>query len=478
MTKQRKFMPLLLGVLVVCLGLGGFLIYQNQFTTVGQTRYEKDITAIDLSCTPVEDLTQLQAFPGLEQIDLRGTGLTAEEFDTVKSWFPKAEILWDVPFQGQYFPMDTRNLAITSLTEADLAALAYFPLLEEVSAESCPDYVLLDTLRRQRSDLKITYRVPVAGTEYSYDVTDLTLPGESVEELFDVLPCLPELKTVELTAPLAPVDRILALREAFPEITFSWHLELAGIPVDEFTESLDLTGIPLTVEEMDAVLPYLLNLTYVDMTDCGISNEEMDALNRRYENIKIVWTVVLGDSYRIRTDATFFHPVQFNYYPKDNELYNLRYCTDIIMVDVGHMPIDNCDFVAYMPHLKYLILAETQVHDLTPLTGLTELVYLELFIMRIDDFSPLLTLTSLEDLNLHYTDGDVDIIAQMTWLKNLWWNNVDYKRLTREEQEMLREAIPGCNFDFTSPSSTGGKWRELPNYYAQRDAAGTYYMFG
>jgi hypothetical protein len=239
-----------------------------------------------------------------------------------------------------------------------------------------------------------------------------------------------------------------------------------------------LTGIPMTVEEMDAVLPYLLNLTYVDMTDCGISNEEMEALNNRYEDIKIVWTVILGKNYRMRTDATFFHPVQFNYYPKGDELYNLRYCHDIIMLDVGHMPINNCEFVAFMPHLKYLILAESGVHDLTPLTGLKELVFLELFIMQIDDLSPLVTLTALEDLNLHYTSGDPNIIAQMTWLKNLWWNHVDHLHLTWAQMQMLREAIPGCNFDFECGSSTGGIWRTLPNYYAQRDAAGTYYMHG
>jgi pyruvate,orthophosphate dikinase len=70
------------------------------------------------------------------------------------------------------------------------------------------------------------------------------------------------------------------------------------------------------------------------------------------------------------------------------------------------MKIKNCDFVAFMPHLKYLILADTKVTDLTPLTGLKELAFLELFMLDIKDYAPLESLTGLEDLNLYYTFGD------------------------------------------------------------------------
>jgi hypothetical protein len=60
----------------------------------------------------------------------------------------------------------------------------------------------------------------------------------------------------------------------------------------------------------------------------------------------------------------------------------------------------------------------------------------------------------------------------MTWLKNLWWN---YGAGSRA---MLQAALPDCKFNYTSYSSTGGGWRELPNYYAQRDIFGMYYMKG
>lgn len=477
MKKQRKVVWVLVCLaLVICLCVVSFMRYRARFASVGDQRFEKSSEQLDLSGQELKDLEVLQEFPGLKQLDLRGTGLTCEEYDRIRGWFPEAEILWDIPFQGAFLPMDTQELTVVSFGEEDLAALKYFDQLRAIDASECPDYPVLDTLRQQWPELELRYHIPVAGSTYSYTADALTLPGESVEELFAVIPLFSDLQTVALTEPLAPIDRILALREAFPEVTFSWQLELGGIMVDEFTENLDLTGIPMTVEQMDAALPYLLNLNYVDMTDCGISNDEMDALNSRYENIKIVWTVDLGMWYRVKTDITSFMPLKDDFYPFGNDLDNLRYCHDVIAVDIGHRRVTNCDWAAYMPHLKYLIIADTAISDLTPLTGLEELVYLEVFLSPIWDYSPLLTLTGLEDLNLCYTRGDPKIIAQMTWLKNLWWGYWEDIYLDYNMQAMLREAIPDCNFCFVTKSSTGMGWRFLPNYYAQRDIFGMHYM--
>ena len=478
MRKNKRTLGIALLALVL-LGVFAYQRYQAQFARVNQIRYEKTVEEMDLSGQPLNEPEELRVFQNLKKLDLRGTGITASEFEMVKEWLPETEILWDIPFQGQFYPMDTDELTVKSMTEADSAVLGYFGQLKRISAEACPDYMALHELRMARPDLSITYTIPVGNENFSYDVRELVLPGEDTKDLQEMLPYFTELEQVELTAPLAPVEELMTLTAAFPEIAFSWNLELAGLIVNEKTETLDLTGIPMTVEEMDAVLPYLLNLTYVDMTDCGISNEEMDALNRRYENIKIVWTVVVGRSCRVRTDATFFISHVYGFYPVGDDLYNLRYCTDMVAIDLGHRGITNCDFCAFMPKLKYLILAETQVRDITPLTGLTELVYLEMFIMNIDDCTPLLTLTGLEDLNLCYTEADVEIIAQMTWLKNLWWSNSLENALTTAQQQLLRDSIPGCNFMFIPRrSSTGEGWRELPNYYAQRDAMGMYYMRG
>jgi uncharacterized membrane protein YcaP (DUF421 family) len=73
-----------------------------------------------------------QAFPGLKQIDLRSTGLTCEEYETVRAWFPGAQILWDIPFQGEYFDMDTDSLTLTSLEVVLSGVLLKLPFLKRI----------------------------------------------------------------------------------------------------------------------------------------------------------------------------------------------------------------------------------------------------------------------------------------------------------------------------------------------------------
>ena len=213
MKKLRIWIPLILALLV----LTGWLLYQQRFAPIGEARYERTMESVDLSGAPVGDLSQLRAFPNLKQIDLRGTGLDFAEYEQVKQWFPEAEILWDIPFQGEYFDMGTQKLTLSALTQEDIGTLDYFTELTAVSAEECTDYETLDLLRQQRPDLKLNYKVALGDSRYSYDVTELTQPGENVEELFARIPYFPALKAVELAEPLPPVDRLLALREAFPE---------------------------------------------------------------------------------------------------------------------------------------------------------------------------------------------------------------------------------------------------------------------
>jgi hypothetical protein len=127
-----------------------------------------------------------------------------------------------------------------------------------------------------------------------------------------------------------------------------------------------------------------------------------------------------------------------------------------------------------MPKLKYLVLADTRVRDITPLTGLKDLVFVELFLTAVKDYSPLLTCTGLEDLNLCYTHGDPEPVTRITWLKRLWWSG-DWKARAKYG-DTFRENNPDGVFNFTTGSSTGEGWREGKHYYAMRDLIGMSYM--
>ena len=149
-------------------------------------------------------------------------------------------------------------------------------------------------------------------------------------------------------------------------------------------------------------------------------------------------------------------------------------------IDLGHCWISHCEWAREMPNLRYLVLADTYVKDLSPLSGLKKLTYLELFVTPVRDYSPLLGCTGLEDLNLGYTYGDPTPIAQMTWLKNLWWGGIHYVPWVNGQSPaaMLQHGLPDTKVTLYAGSSTGMGWRNLPHYYEMRDKIGMYYMSG
>ena len=477
MTKRKWLILPVLALLIG--GIAGCRIYNARFVTVNGARYEKDI----------------------QFLDLQYQNVSAETYDALCTALPDCEILWTPSFQGAQYPMDTRELTVSSLSAEDILALDHFPHLETIHAEACTDYENLMALSLHRPQCRVLYQIQVNGREYRQDATFARFPNADPELLKTVLPCLPKLERILLTDTLPERAAMEDLQAAFPEIQVCWQLDrFFGLLLDSGNETLDLTDIPLTdtaeleealswlpnvkqvilcgtgltqaqidllmdahpditftfdltfetvtfrtdAEEIDlswikttpsaveALLPYCSNLKKVVMVGCGIDNELMDQLNRRYEDIKFVWQVSVGPKY-VRTDITSFIPFKLYVdYFVEGELDNLKYCTDIVALDLGHQKINTIDFVAYMPNLKYLIIADTQVMDISPLEGLENLEFLEMFLIYSQDYTPLLSLKNLKDLNLAWTYGDYKIIAQMPWLERCWWggkwHNQAYRR--------------------------------------------------
>ena len=187
-------------------------------------------------------------------------------------------------------------------------------------------------------------------------------------------------------------------------------------------------------------------------------------------------TAVECGKLRVRTDDTTFMPTrEREYYFKDSMTENLRYCEDMICVDIGHHPIKDISFVRYMPHLKYLILTDTAVQDISPLENLKELIFLELTFGIVRDYTPLLGCTALEDLNMDqlWYFADPTPLYRMTWLKTLFWQKCSGHIIVK-----LQESLPDTRLDFTgsTSNSAGTGWRNLQNYYDMRDILGMPYM--
>ena len=133
--------------------------------------------------------------------------------------------------------------------------------------------------------------------------------------------------------------------------------------------------------------------------------------------------------------------------------------------------VTNCEWAAYMPHLKYLILADTQITDISPLANLKELLYVELFSLDIQDYSPLLECTALQDLNIGKTFCNIDPILEMTWLDNLWMVFCPTK-----SAYLASQALPDTHIVSGGSATVAGGWRHLQNYFDMRDNLNMPYM--
>ena len=145
----------------------------------------------------------------------------------------------------------------------------------------------------------------------------------------------------------------------------------------------------------------------------------------------------------------------------------------MVCLDVGHMTLTDISFVEFMPNLKYLILAWTEVQYIEPIRSCKNLVFLELDNSCIRDYSPLVDCTALEDLNIGKTFCDITPICEMTWLKNLYMIFGD-----GGDAWTASQALPNTRVVASGNATVGSGWRKLKNYYDMRDCLGVPYMNG
>ena len=482
--KKRKVAIILCAVAVLA-GIAAKIGYDwydgHTYTVIGGEKLRRDVTVLDCSGKPAAELEKIKELTALEKLDVRNTGLTAEQYDELRSALPNCDILWSVPFQDGYLDMNTESLSVAGMSETDVEQLSYLENLREVDVTGCQDYALLEKLRASRTDLDVHYTVLLGEGEYSCQVAELELENADPEQLTAALPYLKNLTRVAFVGQAPENDQIHAWMTAYPEVTFVWDFEVCGVSTNSMATELILSDIPMeNVEEVESSYKYFYNLQKVELCRCGISSEELDALWKRHPETRVVWEVQIGRC-TLRTDVVSFMPYQFGYdgyrVLRDRDMGEMKYCVDIICMDMGHMEIADYSFLEYMPNMQYLILADTKGKDFSVLANLKELKYLELFMTSFVQAELLTDLTKLEDLNLGTTKIDnIEPLKQMTWLKHLWLPATKYVNGT-EKKELLA-ALPDTVINYQGAGSTGYGWREIPNYYAMRDLLNMSYLAG
>lgn len=468
------------------LDIRGKEITEEDFLTLTQRMPQCDITwdvpfqggkvdsssrEIRVSSLTQEDIRVLDYVTGLQVVD----GSSCPDYMLLAQLQQHRQditVLYSVPLAGNHYPQDTQTLALESFTAEDAQNLSALLQLNKVEISNCSDYALLRKLQVEQPQWNVSYTVAAGEDVFAWDTEEALFQDVSATELTAAMSGLPYLKKLDIKNPRMEHTVLTELRSQYPAVQLNWTVELFGQVFTEDTVEIDISGNAVEkCEDVEAVVACLPNLKKLIMSDCGIDSETMSQFRERQRpNYKVVWTVYIGEICRVRTDEIFFHPIQQGeYYMWDEDTPDLKYCEDMVCLDIGHHKIRNIDFCRYMPELKYLILAHTLIRDVSDLVDCQKLIFLEVNWSELRDYSPLVELKALEDLNLHRTYADITPLLEMTWLKNLWVPGRSYT-----EKQMLIEALPNTNLELYSHNTRG--WRHLPNYYDMRDLLGMRYM--
>lgn len=247
---------------------------------------------------------------------------------------------------------------------------------------------------------------------------------------------------------------------------------LGQFKADVNAEYIDMGKTRVT--DMDAFVTFLRklpNVKKVDMFNTNIYTKDIDKLAEAFPDIEFGWTMRIGDHW-VRTDATAFSTLHNNSSPAHTEkqFKYLKYCKNLLALDIGHNGVKDLSFLYDLPNLKVLILAcNINLKDITPVGSLKDLEYLELFKNDINDISCLTNCQNLLDLNICFNRiKDWTPIKSLPKLERLWlYNSNNWSEeypVDRQIVNDLKAALPNCHVDSTSYSTLGG-WREHDRYY-------------
>lgn len=432
-----------------------------------------NVKSVTIESLSEADVSVMDYFTDLETVDAEGCTDYAA-LVALQQRRPSVAVNFSLPIAGKEIAVGTKTLSIEGLTQADVPMLEHLTQLEKLEVSGCEDYALLQQLQIQHPEWDLSYTVQLGSKAFDWDEDKISVTGVTAEVLDNALSGLPKVSSVELQNPDADGKDLVAIREKYPQANLRWQVEVYGqLFADDATE-VDISGAEVaSCEDVEKLVACLPDLEKLIMSDCGIDSETMAQFRERQrENYKVVWTVYIGEHCVVRTDDIYFMPIQQGeYYLDDSMTEELKYCEDMICIDVGHHMIHNIDFVVNMSHLKYLVLAHGGVRDLSPIVNCQELVYLEVDWSEIQDYTPIASLKNLEDLNINRTYCDITPLLQMTWLKNLWAMNRSYS-----VGQQLKDALPDTHIQLSRSEPEGQRWRQLKNYYDMRDILGMPYM--
>ena len=303
---------------------------------------------------------------------------------------------------------------------------------------------------------------------------EAVLNDESAEEIL-ALAEHPELQYVNASASTC-YEALAALQRALPDCAVEYAVPLGDLSIPSTQESLVLDAADYDPELLAETLSWLPRLRQVDICALPYTNEQSLIVVDKLTDADVIWTVHFA-SWAVRSDIPCFSTLQavpFTHRYTNEELAPLlKYCKDLVALDLGHNAISDLSPLAQLTKLQVLILADNPITDISALGELPELWYLELFLCKqIEDFSALSNISKLADVNLSYDTGLKDLSVFFP-LQELRFVMIRGTRVSSSQVKELRDRNPGAKIVFYVPesvSATARGWRLTDQNVAIRTA--------
>lgn len=275
---------------------------------------------------------------------------------------------------------------------------------------------------------------------------------------------------IDLTGYRLTVRQIQDVTARCADRTVAWQLDVDGVPVTPDMTELDLSGHDLAglgvdLYELFGMLP---NLARADICKTGFTNADYAALQDTFPDIRMIWEIV-WHHWTFRTDVVAFSTMKTcaqTFFLYDEDAQYLRYCTDLVALDLGHNRVHDWSFLQYMPNLKILIAVDNQVKDLSWIQYTPKLEYLEFFVGYVTDLSFLQYTPNLKDLNISYNRvSDATYLYNLPNLERLW---MEHTRIPYSDYLKLKETYPNAKIVRNGEGSIDQGWRTHERYYAMR----------
>ena len=433
------------------------------------------------------DLAAYHTKTSLVSLDLRGNNLSPDAVRALAAALPKCNILWSVPLGSARLDSDSAEITLPADMPADeLSRLSYFPDLTRVDATALNDAAAVRETAEAMPDVEFLWSVDAFGQSYPSDTKQIDLSNAMIGDgaaLPDTLQLFPHLTKVDLSGQALSDEAMRALSQAMPDTQFIWDVDLFGVTVSSGAQEADISGAQINdLELLKQKLSFLPGLTKLVMCSCGPTNEQMEQLISAYPAMKFVWMIRVG-GWEMRTDVKAFSKGNRKTFDggeyvggktnfTNEDIAPLKYCTDLIALDLGHgSRISDLSVLQYLPKLRFLIVAMNKITSIEDLKYCPELEYLEIFQNFISDWSPLLSLPKLTHLNCstNYGKGengeklypDYTVLKQMPQLQRIW---IIRCNLSAEQIADLRAKLPNAVINTFGGHSTANGWRDNALY--------------